>query len=553
MKRSNWFQHLAAACVLLAGTTSFGQEPTFPDDDLRARVEALERQNQQLRQAIERRATLTDETRPIEEPIFTAAEEAAQATAAGAAGAAKGYEVGSDLKMSATWKDGLELSTANKDFRVHIGGRTQIDMGFFSVDQNVNNNINVPYGDGVDFRRARLRIDGTMYETIDWAAEYDFVNSIRVRNQPAGNTSPVQVPPSSGTTFYDATVTAPTDLWWQFKEIPFLGSIKIGNQKEQIGFEHIVSSRFLPFMERSYNQDAFYGGGFNGFVPGITALNNYGSDDQGCWAIGVYKPASSVFAYNTGDGDYSVTGRVTRLLWYTEELDSLVHVGFSARQASAYSQAGAYYANANSPGFSSGRIWTFRTRDAVRTGLSADWPVPAGITLFGDDMQWFNSELAAVFGSWTIQGEYLVSGLQDARTRVDGASVGTVTYQGGYVQVLKFLTGEHDHYSKKNGAFERVKPNENFFLVRDANGCLCRGRGAWQVGARYDYLDLNDKGLNGGILHNGTFGLNWFLNANSKLQFNYIATYRDAPGTTANPSLGDGWINGWGVRFAHDF
>ena len=464
MRCSKWLKTLTLALGLVAAEQAYAQEPPTAADDLRTRIEALERQNQQLRAAIERRATLTDATLPIEEPVFKAAEEAAK-SAAVAAAANQGYEVGSDLKMSATWKDGLELSTANKDFRVHIGGRTQIDMGFFSVDKNVNNNINVPYGDGVDFRRARLRIDGTMYETIDWAAEYDFVNSIRVRNQPAGNTSPVQIPPAAGATFYDATVTAPTDLWWQFKEVPFVGNIKIGNQKEQIGFEHIVSSRFLPFMERSYNQDAFYGGGFNGFVPGITAYNNYGSDDQGMWAIGVYKPATTVFAYNTGDGDYSVTGRVTRLLWYTEELDSLVHVGFSARQASAYRQDGAYYANANSPGFSSGRIWTFRTRDAIRTGLSADWPVPAGITLFGDDMQWFNSELAAVFGSWTVQGEYLMSGLQDARTRVDGANMGTVTYQGGYIQVLKFLTGEHDHYSKKLGAFERVKPNENLSLI----------------------------------------------------------------------------------------
>jgi len=128
--------------------------------------------------------------------------------------------------------------------------------------------------------------------------------------------------------------------------------------------------------------------------------------------------------------------------------------------------------------------------------------------------------------------------------------VGTVTYHGGYVQVMRFLTGEHDHYSKKTGAFERVKPNENFFFVRDSSGNICRGRGAWQIGARYNYLDLNDKGLNGGIVHNMTYGLNWFLNPNMKMQFDYIATYRDA---ALAGSLGDGWIHGWGMRFAHDF
>ncbi len=38
-----------------------------------------------------------------------------------------------------------------------------------------------------------------------------------------------------------------------------LGNIRVGNQKEPVGFERLVSSRFLPFMERSYNQDVFYG------------------------------------------------------------------------------------------------------------------------------------------------------------------------------------------------------------------------------------------------------------------------------------------------------
>lgn len=441
-----------------------------------------------------------------------------------------GTEVGSDLSMSATWNNGLELSTKNKDFRVHVGGRTQLDVGWFSVDPNVNSNINTPYGDGIDFRRARLRVDGTMYETIDWAAEYDFVNSVRVRSQPVSATSPG---------FFDAAVTAPTDLWWTFKELPVVGNLRIGNQKEAIGFEHLVSSRFQPFMERSYNQDTFYGGVFNGFVPGAQIFDTYGEDEIGTWNLGVFKPTNSVFAFNTGDGDYSVVGRATRLLWYENEGEGLLHVGMSGKQATGVSQAGV-----------NGRLLAFRTRDAIRTGLSVDWPQPAAITLYGDDLQQVNMEMAAIYGPWTFQAEYLLSSYQDARTTFAGASNGSAVYHGGYIQLLRFLTNDHDHYSKKTAFFERVKPTENFFLVRDASGCRCFGTGAWQVGARYNYLDLNDNGLNGGILHNMTTGVNWFLNPNMKLQFDYIATYRDA---ALAGSLGDGWIHGWGMRFAHDF
>jgi phosphate-selective porin OprO/OprP len=431
------------------------------------------------------------------------------------------YVVGSDLKMSASWNNGLELSTKNKDFRVHVGGRTQLDTSWFSTDENVNANINNRFADGTDFRRARFRIDGTMYEQIEWAAEYDFINGARVRN-------------AADTGGFEEGLTGITDLWWTFKELPIVGNCRIGNQKEAIGFERLVSSRYLPFMERSFNQDSFYGGAFNGFQPGIAFFDTYGEDQVGTWNIGVYKPTNNIFAYNATDGDYAVTGRVTRLLRYTDEGRHLWHVGVSGRQASTVSDQ-----------------ITFRTRGAIRAGLAPGWPVPASTgNLYGDDMQWLNGELVGVMGPWTFQSEYLVSGLQDARKAAGDPFGTTAFYHGGYIQLLRFLTGENDHYSKKTGFFERVVPYENAFLVRDDHGNTSYGWGAWQVGARYNYLDLNDGALAGGILHDFTGGLNWFLNPNMKVQFNYSATYRDA---ALADELGDGWIHGWGVRLAHDF
>ncbi len=518
---------------------------------LKARLDMLEAQNAELRQSVQQRTAsiyVTDdkfvnanvaanlEMSQLHSLFnsYLADVEAKKATSADSKAAA-GHEVGSDLSMTAAWKDGLELSTKNKDFRVHIGGRTQLDAGWFSVDPNVYSQaggFNSPtpgltnvYGDGVDFRRARLRIDGTMYETIDWAAEYDFVNSAAI----------------SGTA---RAFTAPTDLWWMFKEVPVLQNVKIGNQKEAMGFEHLVSSRYQPFMERSFNQDTFYGGLFNGFNPGITCLGTYGEDDMGTYNVGLFKPTNNVFAFNTGDGDYSLTGRMTRLIWWEDDGRQLLHIGATLRQATAVST------NVGAGSTNPFRSHQFRTRDAIRTGLSANWPTPANITLFGDDEQTANAELVMVNGSFTLQAEYLVNSLQDARLAANGPLGNTATYHGGYIQALYFLTGENDHYNKKTGFFERVRPAENFFLVRDSNGCNCFGRGAWQLGARYNYLDLNDNGLNGGILHNATVGLNWFLNPNMKFQFNYMATYRDAP---LAGNTGDGLIQGFGMRCAHDF
>jgi len=435
-------------------------------------------------------------------------------------------------EMTARWHHGLEFASEDDEFKFHVGGRYQFDTAWFGADQAVQENINIPYGDGVDFRRARFSMNGTIYRVIDYATEIDFVNSFRAASQqPISITNPG---------FVENTTVALTDFWWQLREVPFFGTIRVGQQKEAIGFEHLVSSRFLPFMERSFNQDTFYGGNFNGFTPGIAAFRNYGADDQGVIQYGLYKPINNVFGFSTGTGDYSVVGRLTRLLWYQDQGRELLHLGVSGKQATAVSQAGV-----------DGRVQLYRTRDAVRSGLSQDWPVPAGIALYGDDYQQVNAELAWVAGPWTLQGEYLVSGHQDARTDLANPSGGTVTYHGGYLQLMVFLTGEHDQYNKATGVFGRVLPRQSFGKRTQAGRARFSG-GAWQMGGRYNYLDLNDEGFNGGVLHNQTYGLNWFLNPNMKAQFNYSATYRDVSQTNNFPD-GSGWIHGFGTRIAMDF
>ncbi len=516
---------LLACCAI--GTAVHAQDPQQELLELRARIEALERQTNSVPQAPaatpnSQQDLLLFPPESAEQPPgetlleshwsewpTEAIPEPSDACAPATNAKSKDED---DPAIHAYWKHGLELATKDKAFRVHIGGRTQFDIGWFDADQNVQDNINFPYEDGVDFRRGRIRIDGTMYETMEWAVEYDFFNAIRVDD-------------------IDRAVTAPTDLWWTFKEVPWFGNIRVGNQKPAMGFEHLVSSRFLPFMERSYNQDTFYGGAFNGFWPGISAFDSYGADELGTWNTGLFKPTNNVFAASASDGDYAVFARTTRLLYYECDGESLLHIGGSVAQLSTVRDR-----------------TVLRTRDAIRTGLATSWPVPASTgPVVGDDMQWINGEVAAVYGPWTFQSEYLVSYLHDAAPilgNVVQSAVGTAMYQGGYAQLLYFLTGEHDNYNKGTGVFDRVIPHENFGWFRKC------GAGAWQVGARYNYLDLNDDGLDGGILHNGTFGLNWFLNPNMKIQFDTMATHRDAPFVN---DLGDGWIYGFGIRFAQDF
>lgn len=544
---------VAAACglvllCLVSACFAFAQPPDAevdpppePYDELRLRIEQLERQNQRLIERLNRseepgspsdaeddeqsvtdasyedrdfsdrpRYRLTQNTVPMEDEPKESAEPPAP----------EWYEVSSDTKMAASWRNGLEFDSKNKDFRVHIGGRTQFDSAWFNTSQAMNSDPALGSGntvrDGADFRRARFRIDGVMYEQYEWAAEFDFVNSA------------LTVPSATGTPTA-TSVPAPTDLYWTFTKLPWLGNVRVGNQKEAIGFEHMRSSRFLPFMERSFNQDAFYGAFNNGFTPGINAFNNV-FEEHATWAIGLFKPTNNVFASNTTPGAYSVTGRLTWVPWYVDDGRGLLHLGVSARQA----------------GMTAGTA-RFRTRGPERAGLSQNWPLFADTgTINGDGQQMLNFETSMNLGSLTVTAEYLINRVEGA-FRTGGPDVGNLIYGGGYIEAMYFLTGEHQEYNRKVGFYERVVPRENAFAVNGPDGPIY-GRGAWQLGVRYNYLNLNDKDINGGRLNDVTFGLNWFMNPNMKVQLNYSVTDR----TSVNAGH-DGRNQGLGIRLAHDF
>jgi phosphate-selective porin OprO/OprP len=436
----------------------------------------------------------------------------------------RAVEVGQDKSLKGKWDNGFIFETPNKDFRMQIGGRTQIDAVWLQSDATgLVGAGGVGEADAVAIRRARLTFRGTMYETQSWTVEYDFVNSFNANTGLQG---------ASEVLGNVINVPAPTDLWWAIKEVPFFGTITIGNHKEPLGMEHLTSSRFLDWMERSYLQDAYTGPFNNGFTPGIS-FHNWTEDERITWNLGGYKSGNNVFGFDTGDGEYAATGRLTCLPYYDEASGGryLVHFGLSATYRDT----------------DEGRQ-RIRSRASLRNGPGALNPTLADTgTFFADNQTIAGAELAAVWGSLHLQGEYMASINREAV--VGGTNIGSYFSHGGYAEALYFLTGEHRAYDKRYAAFGRrgQETLENAFWVRSDDGPLF-GKGAWQLGVRYNRLDLRDDGLDGGLIQDVTVGLNWFWNPNLRLQSNYIYTMREAPG--GGPT---GHIQGFGMRMAHDF
>jgi phosphate-selective porin OprO/OprP len=478
------------------------------------------------------------------------------------------YEVGSDKAFKTAWKDSFQAESANKDFRVKIGGRTQVDAVAFSAGPGPNRfpdqgGLDPELADTVDFRRARLRVEGRMYELYDWACEYDFVNQINVNN------AVFPTERDSG------PLTAVTDLWLQLREVPILGIVRVGNQKDPYGYEHLTSSRWLNFMERSFAQDAFEGPFNNGFLPGIQVMNN-NEEGNVAWQVGQFKNTTNPFGFSNSSGGSMTVGRLVYLPVFEDEGRKLIHLGLSGRTMQPRRQYTSFDPVTGLPIGDPIDAVRFRSRGSIRNGppgplnsiyadtglLQATWQNMIGLEFVGNNGPWsFQSEY---FGSWlynartTSAGPYLTNGFQPP----PGTNVGTVYYQSGYAEVLYFLTGESRTYSRVEYRFDRPVPHNNFYAIRGGGSGrrISLSEGAWQVGVRYNYLCLNDGEVNGGVLNGCTLGLNWLLNPNARIYFNYDFTYRDfastpwkKDGTPGTSYDGSGWIHGFGTRLAFDF
>ena len=398
---------------------------------------------------------------------------------------------------------------SHKNPKLQFFGRIHLDYWAFPRTDDVifpleANGAN-PDGnpeDRVAFRRLRIGVKGDLNDNVFYKYEGEFAGGV---------------------------ASSYRDAFFGFKELPYLNTVIIGNHKRPYGLDHLNSSRHNIFIERPFIVEAF-----NQDARRLGISSNGISEDQNWnWRFGVWNQelTQNTDGWEADDYQLELAGRIAGTPWYDESSGGrgYLHVGLSGSVGEVNDDTSASQ---------------FRTRPEARS--DGRW-LDTGFIPNADETALVGLEALANIGSFQLSGEYLR--LNVNRRGIDP----NLEFDGGYVQAAYFLTGEHMPWNRKTGTLGRVKPLENFFLVR---GCDCetkRGWGAVQVAARFSWADLSNADILGGEGESLTLGVNWLFNPYARMQFNYIT------GQISNNSqlVGGPAVNGdydiFGVRMMVDF
>jgi phosphate-selective porin OprO/OprP len=142
----------------------------------------------------------------------------------------------------------------------------------------------------------------------------------------------------------------------------------------------------------------------------------------------------------------------------------------------------------------------------------------------------FVPEFLAIWGPFSVQSEcYFVP-------------AGPANFWGAYVEASYFLTGDHRGYRRDLKELTRPAVIEDFISLRTPFGLAC-GRGAWELKTRWSHVDLREGvGAKRGLQNNYLAGVNWYLNAYTRIMFDYV--YEDVRQLTGVK----GQTHGFGTR-----
>jgi phosphate-selective porin OprO/OprP len=294
------------------------------------------------------------------------------------------------------------------------------------------------------------------------------------------------------------------DVYLQYKSE--VGSWKFGQFKTPNSLEEQTSSRHTTFMERSSFTDAF----------GLARMLGVGygnGGDNWTFNAGVFRGSAGSDSADEGE---TFAARVT----YGNKMDN-----------------GAWMLGASTRFRNVGDQDLLRYRQRPHNHLSDRFVATSRIS---EKDTMFGLELAGQMGSFHVASEFA------SLSANDGGSQGRdATFSGGYIEAGWFITGESKPLKLSKGTWDRPKVK---------NPMNKGGMGAWQLAAKFDYIDLTDNGVFGGEQETFILGANWYLNRHSRFMVNYShSSIKEAFDVEANGADGENGVDTLGVRFQVDW
>lgn len=397
-----------------------------------------------------------------------------------------------------------------------LNGVMILDGAFSEHDDGAERAIGNDGKSGTKVRQARLDFSGSMFDMIKYRFTYEFSNQTT------------------------------KDCWIGLFNTPNGVDMKVGHMKEPWSGEELTQGSSSAFIEKSFMNDlrGIHGGRNNGIL-----FSNWSKADRFSWAAGVFAASmkeDDLSCVGT-DENYAFTGRITYLPYYEENSIGqkfLLHLGLSYSYRK-YDQENAEKLGTKCSFLTNSQIAANSLTTGTMTGLDS-------MNAFGLEAFWVRGPLSMDFE----QGFFCM----------EDDLAGSVCLPAGYFQVMYSLTGESRNYAKDGGRYKRLKPNNPFIRTcRDGVG-VCTGPGAWEIGFMCTWVDASElasgyateayhAGLLGKSLMN-IWGLNWYLNENCRLMFNYALVHTDYSGFNAkgvNVDGTDGWEHVFGTRFQVTF
>ena len=382
----------------------------------------------------------------------------------------------------------LTVATADGNFTLALRALMQFDVGYYA--QGKNGTV-ADLSSGTNFRRAQIGVQGTAFRDWSYNLTLDF----------AGNGVEKSGYIYAAYVEYDG-----------FK--PF--AVRIGAYTPPQGLEDQTGSGDLLFLERPSAVDAARN---VAGAPSREAITLFAQDTN-------YYLAASYAGQKAGDTgafdeQQALLGRAAFLPVNTPEFKWLVEGDVSYLFKPADIVAGSVPLTTAQTAVS-----LFGSPELTVDNSAPKTPNTGNID--ASSLTSFSFETAAEYDTLFVQGGYFHYNIERRNPAIFSPN-----FDGFYALATWSLTGETHAYDPTTASFRGLRP---------ASGLSSGGLGAWELKARYSYLNLDynpltsaaSGGVAGGVQNIWTVGANWYPTNGIRFSLEYSnlhLTHANAPTT----------------------